>query len=185
MSIASRIRHYLRRRRANKSGTRTDAHQLDAELQFHLDQQTADFIAEGLSPAEARRRAALQLGSAVAIKEASRDTRWETHLEHFAQDLKFATRVLAKSTRSTILAVCALALGIGSSTIIFTVMYTYSASTKSSPSANAITPSKISSPTPTGSSSIRTMASTNRSTAPPCQTTPSTSSACRPSQAAA
>ncbi len=120
MSISSRIRHFFRRRR---EGRASDDQHLDSEMQFHLEQQTADYIAQGLDPAEARRRAALQLGSTVAITEASRDTRWETHLEHFLQDLKFATRVLAKAKRSTILAVCALALGIGSSTIIFTVMY--------------------------------------------------------------
>jgi putative ABC transport system permease protein len=123
MSVASRIRQFLRRRRANRNAAHTDAHQLDAELQFHLDQQTADFIAEGYAPDEARRRAAAQLGSTAAIIEASRDARWETHIEQFAQDLRFAMRVLAKTKRSTIVAVCALALGIGSSTIIFTVMY--------------------------------------------------------------
>jgi putative ABC transport system permease protein len=120
MSIASRIRHFFRRRR---EGRAADAHQLDSEMQFHIEQQSADYIAQGHSPDEARRRAAAQFGSQAAVIEGSRDARWETRIEQFVQDLRFGFRVLGKTKRSTILSICALALGIGSSTIIFTIMY--------------------------------------------------------------
>jgi putative ABC transport system permease protein len=120
MSIASRIRHFFRRRREGRAID--DAH-LDSEMQFHIEQQTADYIAAGVQPEEARRRAVTHFGSRVAVIEGSHDMRWETHLEQFLQDLRFGFRMLAKTKRSTILSICALALGIGSSTIIFTIMY--------------------------------------------------------------
>lgn len=121
MSLASRIRRFLQRQR---SGGRPDAdRRLDAEMQFHIEQQAADYLEQGIAPAEARRRAAAQFGSTSAVADDIRETRWETHIEQFLQDLRFGLRMLGKTKRSTFLSICALALGIGSATIIFTVMY--------------------------------------------------------------
>ncbi|HKX31354.1 MAG TPA: permease prefix domain 1-containing protein [Blastocatellia bacterium] len=45
---------------------------LEEELRFHLDQHTADLIARGLDPEEARRRAGLALGGSEQVKERCR-----------------------------------------------------------------------------------------------------------------
>jgi hypothetical protein len=43
--------------------------QLDAELRFHLEQQIADYVAAGMTPEEARRRARLEFGGLDQVKE--------------------------------------------------------------------------------------------------------------------
>ena len=43
--------------------------QLDSELRFHVEQQTADNIAAGMDPGEARRRALVQFGGLEYLKE--------------------------------------------------------------------------------------------------------------------
>src|SRR5579864_3646543 len=96
---------------------------LDSELQFHVEQQIADYIASGLSPVEARRRANLAFGSVEGFKEECRETRWENRLELWLLDLQFALRGLRKNPRFALAAILALALGIGASTAIFSVIY--------------------------------------------------------------
>src|SRR5580693_7628851 len=96
---------------------------LDSELQFHLEQQIADYIASGMSPAEARRRANLEFGSVEGFKEECREARWENRLELWLHDVQFALRGLRKNPRFALAAILALALGIGASTAIFSVIY--------------------------------------------------------------
>src|SRR5580692_6017611 len=96
---------------------------LDSELQFHLEQQIADYIASGMSPEESRRRATLEFGGVERFKEECRETRWENRVELLLHDFQFAMRGLRKNPRFTLAAVLALALGIGASTAIFSVIY--------------------------------------------------------------
>src|SRR6267378_2752359 len=97
--------------------------QLDVELRFHLDQQVAGYVAAGMSPEEARRRARLEFGGVERVKEEVRDTRWEAHLDNLFRDFRFALRSLRKDRRFALIAIFALALGIGASTVVFSVVY--------------------------------------------------------------
>ena len=96
---------------------------LDRELQFHLEQQIADHVAAGLSLEEARRRANLEFGGLDRVKEEVRDTRWETHLESLLRDFRYSLRTLRNDRRFSLIAIFALALGIGASTVVFSVVY--------------------------------------------------------------
>ena len=95
---------------------------LDSELQFHLEQQIADYLASGLPPGEARRRASLEFGGLERFKEECREARWENHWDIFARDFRFAFRGLLKDRRFAFISIFALALGIGASTAIFSVV---------------------------------------------------------------
>ena len=109
------IRRLFQKSRAEK--------QLDQELRLHLDCQIADHVAAGISPEEARRRATLEFGGLDRVKEEVRDTRWETHLDNLFRDFRFALRSLRKDRRFALIAICALALGMGASTVIFSIIY--------------------------------------------------------------
>lgn len=95
---------------------------LESELQFHLEQQVADYVASGMSPAAARRRACMEFGGIERFKEECREARWENHLEILARDFRFALRGLLKDRRFAFISIFALALGIGASTAIFSVV---------------------------------------------------------------
>ena len=96
---------------------------LDAELLFHLEEQIARNIAAGMSVEEAKRQAKVEFGGVELYKEECRESRWENQLEILVRDLQFGLRGLLKERRFTIIAVLALALGIGSSTAMFSVVY--------------------------------------------------------------
>src|SRR5256885_9097051 len=102
--------------------SRSENH-LEKELRFHIEQQIADSIAAGVSLEEARRRANLEFGGLERVKEEVRDTRWETHLDNLLRDFRYALRSLRKDRSFSVTAIFALALGIGSCTIVFSVVY--------------------------------------------------------------
>src|SRR5438552_849827 len=96
--------------------------QLEKELRFHLHQHEADLIARGLSPREARRQAALELGGPEQVKENCRDARGTRWLEDLIHDVRYGCRRLRSDLGFTSVTVLALALGVGATTAIFSVV---------------------------------------------------------------
>jgi predicted permease len=96
--------------------------QLDKELRFHLEQHASDLIARGYDPREARRQAGLALGGPEQVKEECRDARGTRWLEDLAQDLRYAIRTLRQRPGFAAVALLTLALGIGATTVMFTVI---------------------------------------------------------------
>lgn len=96
--------------------------ELKEELQFHLEEDAAEFQESGVSPESARWQAHRELGNVTTLQEGLRDIwifRW---WEQFLQDIFFGLRTLWKTRGVTAMALLALALGIGSTTFMFAVV---------------------------------------------------------------
>ncbi|MGH9743980.1 MAG: ADOP family duplicated permease [Candidatus Acidiferrum sp.] len=98
------------------------AERLDDEMQFHLEQQIAENIASGMPPQEARRAALRTFGNPTFLKEQTSDNWGWLSLGQFRRDMFHAGRSLLRSPGFAIAAILVIALGIGSTTALFTVV---------------------------------------------------------------
>jgi putative ABC transport system permease protein len=97
---------------------------LDRELRYHLDRRIDDMVADGLSETEARRRANIELGGVPQVQEGVRDTWTWRSLDALVLDVRYAIRGLTRSWGFALGAGAVLALGLGATIAMFSVVNT-------------------------------------------------------------
>lgn len=96
--------------------------ELAREIQFHLDQLTEQYVADGMSETDARRAAQKEFGTADQYREAVRDSWRPAVVVDLVADFRFSFRQLRKSMGFATVVVLTLAIGIGASTAIFSIV---------------------------------------------------------------
>ena len=114
MSLFRRLSNLLSRSKVDP--------EIDAELRSHVEMRTADNIAAGMPPGEARRDAMLRFGNLTKTREHVSSVDAALTLESIYIDARYAFRQLAKSPGFAVTAILTISLGVGASTAIFGVI---------------------------------------------------------------
>ena len=114
------LRDLLLRIRALVAPRRVER-ELDEELAFHIERETQQHIAAGLSPADARARARARFGSVPLAADQCRDARGTAFVDDLARDILYAFRTFRRAPLAALTIVATVALGLGLVTAVFTV----------------------------------------------------------------
>ena len=96
--------------------------EMNSEIRFHLNELTEEYIAAGLTPEEARRRARLDFGGQENFKEEVRDVYRIRYLDATLTNLKSALRFIRKSPTFSLAVIFTLALAIGANSAVFSAI---------------------------------------------------------------
>jgi predicted permease len=112
--LLARIFSFFRKRELDR--------EFDAELSAHLEMCIEDYLQQGLSAEEARRRAMISLGGMDAARELHRESRGLPTLETILQDIRYSFRTLRRDAGLATFAILIIGLGVGSSSTVFSVI---------------------------------------------------------------
>lgn len=96
--------------------------ELEKELRYHVDRRIEDLVRSGVSAADARRKVALEFGGVLQVQEDVRDAWVWRGLANAQRDLLYAGRLLRRSPVFAATALLSIALGIGSSAAVFSLI---------------------------------------------------------------
>src|SRR5882762_5232965 len=119
MPLFAKVQSFLR----NFFSSRHVDIDLDQEVHAHLELLTAENIRAGMPPHEAQRAARIELGGIEQVKEQVREERLGNWLHSVLSDCRYGLRQLRKNLGATAVMIFTLALGIGATTAIFSVVY--------------------------------------------------------------
>ncbi len=101
-------------------GTAVDS-SMRNEIQLHLEEQIDEYVADGMSRAEAKETALREFGPIVRIEEECRDTRGVSFISNLAQDLRYTLRSLRRQPLLVLAATVSIAVAVGANTTIFSL----------------------------------------------------------------
>jgi predicted permease len=119
MPLFVKVRSFLE----NLFSSRRVDEDLDHEVHSHLALLTEENIRAGMPPAEAQRAARIELGGIEQVKEQVREERLGNWLHSVFSDCRYGFRQLRKNLGAAAVMVFTLALAIGATTAIFSVVY--------------------------------------------------------------